>query len=96
MAMPRGYMGDVCKHHDLVVELEELERDAEEVDNWKHRSANMRCNTCMYYVPKALSGEANHSPTVGRCRRHAPSMTGFPVVYVNDWCGDHKLDEEKI
>lgn len=33
---------------------------------------------------------------LGRCRRHAPTMGGFPVVFVNDWCGDHKLDEEKL
>ena len=35
-------------------------------------------------------------PLVGRCRRHAPRMTGHPVVYENDWCGDHKLDENKV
>lgn len=33
---------------------------------------------------------------IGRCRRHAPTMAGFPVVFVTDWCGDHKLDEEKV
>jgi len=34
---------------------------------------------------------------VGRCRRHAPSQAaiGWPVVYTTDWCGDHKLDENK-
>lgn len=31
----------------------------------------------------------------GRCRRHAPTLNGFPAVYGTDWCGDHKLDEEK-
>jgi hypothetical protein len=31
--------------------------------------------------------------SVGRCRRHAPTMNGYPVVYKYDWCGDHKLDE---
>ena len=33
---------------------------------------------------------------LGRCRRHAPTMSGWPVMFVNDWCGDHKLDEEKL
>lgn len=33
---------------------------------------------------------------IGRCRRHAPTMNGYPVVYRNDWCGDHKFDEEKV
>jgi len=32
---------------------------------------------------------------IGRCRRHAPTMNGFPVVWQGDWCGDHKLDEQK-
>jgi len=32
---------------------------------------------------------------VGRCRKHAPTINGYPVVYMNDWCGDHKLDENK-
>ena len=32
---------------------------------------------------------------IGRCRRHAPTMSGFPVVFDTDWCGDHKLDETR-
>jgi len=23
-------------------------------------------------------------------------MTGYPVVFVNDWCGDHKLNENAL
>jgi hypothetical protein len=43
------------------------------------------------------AGEMLKQPyDLGRCRRHAPTMGGWPVVFVNDWCGDHKLDEEKI
>ena len=70
-------------------------------DPWKHRSANMRCETCMWYVAKELPPTVNpqhlESPVVqvGRCRRHAPSMNGYPVVYHTDWCGDHRLDELK-
>jgi hypothetical protein len=30
---------------------------------------------------------------LGRCRRHAPTLRGWPVVYNTDWCGDHKLSE---
>jgi len=33
---------------------------------------------------------------LGRCRRHAPTMSGYPVVFPIDWCGDHKLDETKL
>jgi hypothetical protein len=58
-------------------------------DNWKHRSQGMRCDTCYFYVPK---GETR----LGRCRRRAPTLNGWPAVYDSDWCGDHKLDENKI
>ena len=33
---------------------------------------------------------------IGRCRRHAPTMNGYPVVFKFDWCGDHRVDENKI
>jgi len=33
---------------------------------------------------------------IGRCRRNAPTLNGWPVVFVSDWCGEHKLDETKI
>jgi hypothetical protein len=57
----------------------------EPVDPWQHRAAHMRCRTCMWFAHKR--------GLIGRCRRHAPAMTGYPVVFVSDWCGDHKLDE---
>ena len=62
------------------------------VDPWKNRTKGMCCITCMYYVSKVNDrGGIN----LGRCRRHAPTMSGYPVVFPNDWCGDHKLDENK-
>jgi hypothetical protein len=58
-------------------------------DNWVHRSEGMRCRTCMYYVTKG--GD------LGRCRRHAPAVSqGWPAVFVSDWCGDHKLDAQRL
>ncbi len=63
------------------------------MDNWKHRSSNMICKTCMYFVPKFRD---NQPLIIGRCRRNAPTMKGWPVVFETDWCGDHKIDEEKI
>jgi len=33
---------------------------------------------------------------LGRCRRRSPTINGFPAVFNVDWCGDHKLDENKI
>ena len=63
-------------------------------DNWKHRSNNMRCGTCMYFVEKTSDNELTIA--IGRCRRNAPTMNGFPVVFKSDWCGAHKLDENKL
>ena len=57
-------------------------------DLWQHRAAKLRCATCMWYVPKGQL-------TLGRCRRHAPTLNGWPAVFTGDWCGDHKLDETK-
>lgn len=63
-------------------------------DNWEHRSENMRCKTCMYFVPKFKKEDPGTD--IGRCRRNAPTMSGWPVMFVTDWCGEHKLDENKI
>ncbi len=67
-------------------------------DNWQHRAANMRCWTCMYWVPKTPleKAEEDEHPPLGRCRRNAPTMKGWPVMWGDDWCGEHELDENKI
>jgi hypothetical protein len=44
----------------------------------------------------SADSDTNPVMTVGRCRRHAPTMNGYPVVYMSDWCGDHKLNENAI
>jgi hypothetical protein len=31
---------------------------------------------------------------VGRCRRHSPTMSGYPAIYRDDWCGDHKMEKK--
>jgi hypothetical protein len=70
-------------------------------DNWKHRSQGMRCQSCMFFVLKPIKGPAvqpgeyAHVQRLGRCRRHAPTLGGWPAMFPTDWCGDHKLDEEK-
>ena len=62
-------------------------------DPWINRSLKMRCQTCIHFVIKSRQDGV---PTqVGRCRRHAPTMSGYPVVFLEDFCGDHKLDEHK-
>lgn len=104
-------------------------------DPWKHRSAGMRCRTCIWFVAKEPATTTLRVPdfdydfdvdefekmnahrvenllppvteyhqkraepaplrVVGRCRRHAPTMNGYPVVFEDDWCGDHRLDENE-
>jgi len=73
------------KHDDTLGELAAQMDEAQERDAWRHRSSGMRCASCMWYADKANG--------VGRCRRHAPTMNGYPVVFLHDWCGDHKLSE---
>jgi hypothetical protein len=65
-------------------------------DPWKHRSKKMSCSTCTWFVMKAKSEDSSNTAPIGRCRRHAPTMNGYPVVFETDWCGDHKLDENAI
>ena len=70
-------------------------------DLWKHRSCGMKCRTCMWCVLKepilnAAQLAGTNKKNVGRCRRHAPTMNGYPVIFEDDWCGDHKLDETKV
>lgn len=76
------------------------------MDKWSNRALGMRCHSCMWFLPKSSHAEprctdasvelqeAEPLRSFGRCRRHAPTMTGFPPVFGEDWCGDHKLDEE--
>ncbi len=67
-------------------------------DPWKNRAKTMRCMTCMFFVfkrPDELGGMLTNG-FLGRCRRHAPTMNGYPAVFELDWCGDHKIDENKI
>lgn len=62
-------------------------------DPWKHRSSRMQCSGCIWFAEKKRDKGVTQ---IGRCRRHAPTMNGYPVVFKTDWCGDHKLDENKV
>ena len=79
-----------------------LENNPEELpfnrDFWANRTEGMRCSTCMFFCSKLddtelKAGKLNSSTSKhqGRCRRRAPTLNGYPVVYGNDWCGDHKM-----
>lgn len=67
-------------------------------DPWAHRSQGMKCASCMWFVAKKAADKSKPVPEcgmLGRCRRHAPTMNGYPATFESDWCGDHKLDENK-
>ena len=69
------------------------------LDNWGNRISGMRCRFCVFFVPKysVCPIHANDSRgNLGRCRRNAPTMNGWPAVFESDWCGNHKLDENKV
>ncbi len=81
----------------------------EVMDNWKHRSSNMKCRTCMFFVEKKIFAPVGAvvecaestlpitpTRTIGRCRECSPTMKGWPAVFEDDWCGAHKIDEEKL
>jgi hypothetical protein len=63
-----------------------------DVDPWAHRADKMKCWTCMWFLAKQAPERLS---ILGRCRRHAPALGGWPAVFEQDWCGDHKLDESK-
>lgn len=57
-------------------------------DPWD-RKTNFCCDSCMFCVPK--------NEDQGRCRRHAPTMKGYPVIYLfKDWCGEHKIGSNPV
>ena len=68
-----------------------VEKESVSNDPWAHRSKGMRCGSCMWFVRKIDVGSIDGTTSKGRCRRHAPTMNGYPVVFETDWCGDHKL-----
>jgi hypothetical protein len=73
------------------------------MDNWALRRSGMNCSRCIFFVtkvtsdPKPLKTLADQKD-LGRCRRHSPCqiVIGWPSVFDSDWCGDFKLDENKV
>ena len=103
-----GDLGKAMSDHDQAVRdaVERSHKYAERIestfesaktprDPWANRSLTMRCRTCMWYVRKSVPLNVESIYPLGRCRRHAPTMSGYPVVFETDWCGDHKIDETK-
>ena len=77
-------------------------------DPWKHRTSGMVCATCMWWIAKTPAAgyeetskeyeeTRERSAKLGRCRKRAPlADKGFAPTFETDWCGDHRLDENKI
>ena len=92
----------MAKAIDERIEGVEPARDDEgakwQPDSWVARPAGMRCRTCIFYVLKQPTERiGGKSPQeIGRCRRHAPTMSGYPAVFPADWCGDHKVNENRL
>ena len=81
----------VSLNHQQLRRDKALAEDAAKDDPWAHRSEGMKCKTCMWYVTKFNGPILGGGKETGRCRRRSPSMNGYPVVFTDDWCGDHKL-----
>jgi len=65
------------------------------MDRWD-RKTNFCCNGCMFCVPKKVDNTKG-SESIGRCRRNAPTMKGYPVISLfMDWCGEHKLGSNPV
>jgi len=58
----------------------------------------MKCEKCIYFVEAKKETFEIYEPdkSIGTCRFNPPSFEGFPKVSSNDWCGQHKLDENKL
>ncbi len=84
-------LAGVYKSKDLIDDLKKQAPQGFKClsDPWEHRASRMSCKTCMWSVEKGGN-------VIGRCRKHAPTLSGYPVIYMSDWCGDHKLDENKV
>jgi hypothetical protein len=95
---PYVEMNERIKSHNEKLDNILKEKAKQSADPWIHRSSGMRCKTCIWFVKKEPTNHLSHTGQheLGRCRRHAPTMNGYPVVYMTDWCGDHRLDENKV
>jgi hypothetical protein len=95
---PYVVMNERIKSHNEKLDNALKEASKSKADPWVHRSSGMRCKTCIWFIKKEPTNNLSHpgQHEIGRCRRHAPTMNGYPVVYMTDWCGDHRLDENKV
>ena len=72
-------------------------------DCWKDRKKGMVCSTCIFFVEKtplfdykSIDMPVDSRGRFGRCRHNAPTIKGFVPGFESDWCGEHRLDENKL
>ncbi len=79
-----GVGSDELMKDEAFIRGDALMGSPKSADKWDPAAGGFCCLSCMYYSPK--------TPQIGRCRRHSPSMQGYPPTYpADDWCGDHKV-----
>lgn len=81
----------MTENERLGIEDEHMDKVSGRLDPWQDRCDLMKCKTCMWFVFKKGIRKG-----IGRCRKRAPTLGGYPVVYTDDWCGNHKIDENKV
>jgi len=63
----------------------------DKLEKWNRNK--LRCFNCVFFEGKE---DATGFIQVGRCIRNAPTIRGFPIMLPNQFCGEHRLDENKF
>ena len=58
------------------------------MDNPRINTNATVCKNCRWFLRK-------QDTPVGRCRKYASIMDGFPGVMEDDWCGDFRLEHRE-
>jgi hypothetical protein len=59
------------------------------------------CGSCSFFMPEITvyempkAGETIPEEPDGRCRRHAPTVDGYPGTDIGNWCGDYKRKKKR-
>jgi hypothetical protein len=58
---------------------------------------HVRCVSCVFFQPLLHSDvKEGDQIRLGKCRKNAPTVAGFPQVLPYEFCGEHRLDAEKL
>jgi len=79
--------GSIPKYHAEPVDQASNAVPIRPIDNWADKAAFV-CATCMWFMVK---GPVFGHSDMGRCRKKAPTLQGWPAMFSTDFCGDHKI-----